>query len=79
MKSKKILPRTVCEDEVIGYIASRYSSTPAGVIYQYMLQEGIITANDRNGCSPCRLENNEMAILRDMELRPSSVEFITNQ
>lgn len=79
MESKIILPRTVCEDEVIGYIASRYSSTPAGVIYQYMLQEGIITVNERYECSPCRLENNEMAILRDLELRPSSVEFITNQ
>lgn len=76
MESKIILPRAVCEDEVIGYIASRYSSTPAGVIYQYMVQEGIIAANDRDGCIPYHLENNEMAILRDMGLRPSSVEFV---
>lgn len=75
MESKIILPQTICEDEVIGYIASRYSSTPTDVIYQYMLQEGII-ANDRDGCISCGLENNEMAILRDLGLRPSSVEFV---
>lgn len=76
MESKIIIPQTICEDEVIGYIASRYSLTPTDVIYQYVLQEGIIAANDRDGCIPCHLENNEMAILRDIGLRPSSVEFV---
>lgn len=76
MESKVILPLTVCEDDVIGYIASRYSSSPVEIITRYMEQEGIISGNDIRSC---RLEDNEMAILRDLGLRPSSVEFVTNQ
>ena len=76
MESKVILPLTVCEDYVIGYIASRYSSSLVEIITRYMEQEGIIPGNDIRSC---RLEDNEMAILRDLGLRPSSVEFVTNQ
>lgn len=75
MDSKVILPATVCEDDIIGYIASRYAATPADIIRSYMRQEGIICPG--NDCPPTsyRLEENEMEILRDMGLRPDSVEF----
>lgn len=74
MESKIIMPKTICEDEVIGYLAERYSSTPENVIKRYMQQEGIITSQIDNTYK-YNLEENEIAILRDMGLRPSQLEF----
>lgn len=79
MESKIILPKSVCDDEVIDYIAHRYSSTPAAIISRYMQQEGIIAIDTGDDCGECHLEDNEMAILRDLGLRPSSVEFVNSQ
>lgn len=77
MDSKITIPESVCSDEVVDYIASRYSITPQQVICHFMFQEGIL--RDRQfyaGAESFSFEENEMAILRDMGLRPSYVEFI---
>lgn len=75
MDSRIIVPKSICSDEVIDYIASRYSITSQQVINHFMCQEGII--KDRSVVSGWEIffEENEMAILRDMGLCPSHVEF----
>lgn len=75
MDIKILLPQALCEDNVIGYIAQRYSSTPALILAQYMRQEGILKSVDNTAQIRYRLEDNEMAILRDMGLRPTMLEF----
>lgn len=73
MCSKIIVPESVCYDEVVDYIATRYNITPEQVIRNFMCQDGIIT--NQEVPSLILLEDNEMAILRDMGIRPSCVEF----
>lgn len=75
MESKILVPESVCHDDVVDYIATRYSISPEEVISHFMCQEGIITdmPNDRAIC----FEENETEILRDMGIRPSGVEFTT--
>lgn len=77
MDSKITVPESVCSDEVIDYIASRYSITPQQVISHFMCQEGILgdQQNENENDKAILFEENEMAILRDMGLRPSGVEF----
>lgn len=76
MDSKITIPKSVCHDEVVDYIASRYSITPQQVINNFMRQEGILINRQGIGDEAISFEENEMAILRDMGIRPSSVEFI---
>lgn len=76
MDSKITIPKSVCHDEVVDYIASRYSITPQQVINHFMRQEGILINRQGIGDEDISFEENEMAILRDMGIRPSSVEFI---
>ena len=75
MDCKIAIPKSVCNDEVVDYIAGRYSITPQQVINHFMCQEGVI--KDTAGVSDREIsfEENEMAILRDMGLCPSYVEF----
>lgn len=75
MDCKIAIPKSVCHDEVVNYIAGRYSITPQQVINHFMYQEGVI--KDRSDVSDREIsfEENEMAILRDMGLCPSYVEF----
>lgn len=75
MDSKITISKTVCSDEVVDYIASRYSLTPQQVINHFMCQEGILMDCQGDGNQAIAFEENEMAILRDMGLRPSHVEF----
>ena len=75
MDSKITISKSVCNDEVVDYIASRYSITPQEVINHFMCQEGILKDWQDNGDKAISFEENEMAILRDMGLRPSYVEF----
>lgn len=75
MDSKITVPKSVCSDEVIDYIASRYSITPQQVISHFMCQEGIIRVRSDVSDREIFFEENEMAILRDMGLHPSRVEF----
>lgn len=76
MDSKITISKSVCHDEVVDYIASRYSITPQQVINHFMRQEGILINRQGIGDEAISFEENEMAILRDMGIRPSSVEFI---
>lgn len=75
MDSKITIPESVCDDEVVDYIASRYSITPRQVITQFMCQEGILSREHTDTIQKITLEENEMAILRDMGIRSSYVEF----
>lgn len=76
MGSKIILPISVCSDEVVDYIASRYAITPQQVICHFLSQEGIITDYNYENMTDLCFEGNEMEILRDMGIRPSHVEFV---
>lgn len=76
MDSKIIIPESVCSDEVVDYIASRYSITPRQVITHFMYQEGILSNGKGDAIRKILFEENEMAILRDMGIRPSCVEFV---
>lgn len=76
MDCKIILPEAVCHDEIVAYLASRYCITPEEVIARFMWQEGIMKSMSIEGEMKVSLEENEMAILRDMGITPSSVEFI---
>lgn len=76
MDSKITLPISVCSDEVVYYIASRYAITPQQVICHFLSQEGIIAEYNSNNKIDLCFERNEMAILRDMGIRPSCVEFV---
>ena len=76
MDSKITVPKSVCSDEVIDYIASRYSITPQQVISHFMCQEGVLGGQQNENDKAILFEENEMAILRDMGIRPSCVEFV---
>lgn len=76
MDSKIILPESVWHDEVVDYLASRYSITPDQVIHQFLYQDGVIDESQHGRGVAIPFEENEMAILRDMGLRPSCVEFV---
>lgn len=76
MDSKITIPKSVCNDDVVDYIASRYSITPQQVINQFMCQEGILRYPQGDGDKTISFEENEMAILRDMGIPPSCVEFV---
>jgi hypothetical protein len=75
MESKILVPESLCHDDVVDYIATRYSISPEEVISHFMCQEGIIIGRPHD--SAIYFEENEMAILRDMGIRPSGVEFTT--
>lgn len=75
MESKILVPESLCHDDVVDYIATRYLISPEEVISHFMCQEGIIIGRPHD--SAIYFEENEMAILRDMGIRPSGVEFTT--
>lgn len=76
MDSKITIPESVCSDEVVDYIAFRYSIAPQQVITHFMCQEGILNHGHTDAIRKISFEENEMAILRDMGIRPSCVEFV---
>lgn len=75
MESKIVMPESVCHDEVIDYIASRYSISPEQVIRHFMCQDGIMNISTATEGKSVSFEENEMEILRDMGIRPSRIEF----
>lgn len=76
MESKILVSDAVCHDEVVDYIASRYSITPRQVISHFMRQDGVIKDPPDDNERKLSFEENEMAILRDMGICPSCIEFI---
>lgn len=75
MESKIIIPESFCRDELVDYIASRYSITPEQVISHFLSQEGIIVHSDSDNRN-VYFKENEMAILRDLGIRPSQIEYV---
>lgn len=75
MDSKILVSEAVCHDEVVDYIASRYSITPQQVISHFMHQDGVIINSPDDNERDISFEENEMEILRDMGIRPSRLEF----
>lgn len=75
MESKIVMPESICRDEVVDYIASRYSISPEQVIRHFMCQEGIMNVSTAGDDKSVYFEENEMEILRDMGIRPSRIEF----
>lgn len=76
MESKIMIPESVCHDEVVDYLAALYSLTPRQVVNQFLCQDGVMGDRPTGGSSAVAFEENEMAILRDMGIRPSRIEFI---
>lgn len=75
MESKIIVPQGLCREEIVDYLSVRYSTTPAGLIRRYLQQEGIM-ACDADMQPAFSLRDNEISILRDMGVRPTTLEFI---
>lgn len=74
--SKVILPGSLCDDELVNYIALRHSLTPTQVINLFLRQDGVICDPDNAGNPALHLEENEMAIFRDMGIKPTCIEFV---
>ena len=78
MGSNITIPQWAYNEEVVEYIASRYSISPQQVINHFMCQEGILKYRTSAGEREFSFEENEMAILRDMGILPSRIEFAEN-
>lgn len=74
MESKIVLPQGLCREEVIDYLSARYSTSRACLIRRYLQQEGIM-ACDAEMPPAFSLRDNEISILRDMGVRPTTLEF----
>lgn len=70
------IPECICGDEVVDYIVTRYSITLQQVISHFLYQAGIMEETTPDDKINLCFEENEMAILRDMGICPSRVEFI---
>lgn len=70
--SRITIPESICGDEIVGYIASRYAISPQQVISQFMCQEGIMSDRQADADKVIVFEENEMAIIQDMGIRPMS-------
>ncbi len=76
MTSKILISSDVCTDDVICYLASRYRCTPKEIIRRFLEQERFVKNPQNDNQSTVTLEENEMEILRDMNINPSVIEFI---
>lgn len=57
------IPEEIYQDEIVLFLAGRYHTTPREVLGRFLEQNGHAPEADTE---PFRLEENEMAILRDM-------------
>ncbi len=76
MTSKILISSDVCKDEVVRYLARRYKCTPAELVSRFLQQERFVSDSCKDGQALKTLEENEMEILRDMNICPSEIEFI---
>ena len=65
MENHKGIPVELYEDEVIGFLADRYHSTPDEIVQCFLVQDGRIEEADRKPAS-FTLEDNEMEIMRGL-------------
>lgn len=63
MNQRINIPEKIYDDEVVSFIADRYHTTPRKVIERFIKQDEPVFDADTE---MFRLEENEMAILRDM-------------
>ncbi len=76
MTSKILISSDVCKDEVVCYLARRYKCQASDIISRFFQQEKIVR-DSRKGVDPgMLLEDNEMEILRDMNISPTEIEFV---
>ncbi len=59
------IPTELYEDEVVGFLADRYHSTPQEIVQCFLAQDGRIEEAGRKVIS-FTLENNEMEIMRGL-------------
>ena len=79
MATKISLPKYMCEDAIVEYIACRYHTSPLNVITRFFEQEGILTAGKPgNSGAKFDLQENELAIFRALGIPPSEVELCEN-
>ncbi len=62
---RKSVQKQIRNDEIVRYLAERYHTTPLNVLQRFLEQNDPAKDTD---CATFRLEENEMAILRDMTL-----------
>ncbi len=75
MTSKILISSDVCKDEVVRYLARRYKCTPTDIISRFLQQERFLSDSSKDEQPQAILEENEMQILRDMNICPSEIEF----
>lgn len=75
IQTKVILSRELCDIDAIRYVASRYGTTPEAVLEHYLVQTGIVVADENHDSDMYDLMPNEIALLRDLGVQPSSVEI----
>lgn len=76
MTSKILTYSDICNDDVVRYLASRYRCTPKEIIHRFLEQEESVKKAQDCNQPAIPLEENEMEILRDMNINPSEIEFI---
>lgn len=75
METKILLSGDFCNDEAVRFIARRYGTTPQQVLVRYLVQDGIMKENDQPEAGHYSLEPNELALMRDLGVKPSRVEI----
>jgi len=76
MTSKILIPSDVCKDEVVRYLAKRYKCRTTDIISRFLQQERFIRDFHKDEKPKTLFEDNEIEILRDMNICPSEIEFV---
>lgn len=63
MNRQTEIPEAIYDDEIVGFLAGRYQTSPREVLQRFLEQDGPNPERENGGF---RLEENEMAILRDL-------------
>lgn len=74
MKTKILLSKDFCELEAVRYVASRYCTTPEQVLEHYLVQTGILKA-DNTSEDNYTLAPNEIELFCDLGVKPSLFEI----
>lgn len=75
METKIILPKALCEEEAIKFVARRYGTTVEKVLKRYLVQAGIIKRQIVESDNDYELTPNELELFRDLGVQPSTVEI----
>ncbi len=75
MTSKILISSDVCKDEVVRYLARKNKCTTTDIISRFLKQERFLSYSSKDEQPQAILEENEMQILRAMNICPSEIEF----